>query len=320
MAAGSASISSIGSGRGGSAPLGVVMPASCTGSAASWSRLASAIRAAVSPPPASPCSSCATQAENTRWPSATRANKAGVSAQSSCSQRFSACSTAHAVSPSWTSPTMRPLPLRVWKPRRMVTSCAGSSVPSRSASSPAAIPASTSCASSMKIASSSASISAPTGAAPAAIGAAALSAATVAASSGAAAGARASVPTGSVAACGIAAGVSSSSRGLKSRSGKSRPNRFSGLSGWAAATCVAAASRSCGGGSAAAGGGCSGISTGAAAAASVAGVGAGAATGVAAIAAAGAAASSCAAGLPWSPRLGSSSSSRRAPPRGIASM
>ena len=76
-----------------------------------------------------------------------------------CIQRFITCSTSHATSPRSISPTMRPLPFSVWKPRRMVVRISRSCGCAWLFASSASMVASTSPASSRNTPSNSASTS-----------------------------------------------------------------------------------------------------------------------------------------------------------------
>ncbi len=77
---------------------------------------------------------CCIQLPKAVWVNSSKAKRRGVTGFSSCSHLFITCSIDQATSPSWNSPTMRPLPFRVWKLRRMVVmaSCCCGSVRSTS--------------------------------------------------------------------------------------------------------------------------------------------------------------------------------------------
>ena len=72
-----------------------------------------------------PACSRATQSENAPCANPMSSNRLSFAARSSCCHRFITCSTDQAASPSRSSPTIRPLPLRVWNPRRIVVSSPG---------------------------------------------------------------------------------------------------------------------------------------------------------------------------------------------------
>ena len=102
----------LGSGRAAAARPSIANgPPSCTRAAAAAS--ASPLRAER---PAA--ASSATQADSSAWACASSASRSGVAARASASHRFMHFSTAAAASANCSRPTMRPLPLSVWKPRR----------------------------------------------------------------------------------------------------------------------------------------------------------------------------------------------------------
>ncbi len=104
-----------------------------------------------------PSRSCAIQPPNAALARSMSSSSSALTGHFCCIQRFITCSTSQATSPRSMRPTMRPLPLSVWKPRRISARTSRFSGRARLCDSPVSMLPSTSPASSRKTPSSSAS-------------------------------------------------------------------------------------------------------------------------------------------------------------------
>ena len=159
---------------------------------------------------AAPVAMSSTQRENCSIASAASESRSALAGFCSASQVLASCSMAHAASPNSLSPTMRELPLSVWKARRSVVPSPMSPGLARRACKAAVPFCTTSRASSRKISRISASSSSSGGGAAGA-GAGAAAAMTAGAGAGAGAATGAAGSSAGVAAGGVGAGSATGS-------------------------------------------------------------------------------------------------------------
>ncbi len=136
------------------------MAAGASGSPPSRTRSAAAISASPPPDGVAPAASCSTQAPSSPAARSSRANSVSLAGRSSASHTFITFSMLCAASANRFRPTIRPLPLSVWKQRRSMVRLSTAPASARGNASVVCTNCSTSCASAMKISSSSASTAA----------------------------------------------------------------------------------------------------------------------------------------------------------------